>query len=363
MALTLTGVPVIYLTVRSAFKGADRDQLLIISLFTVFGAMFTSYWVIVTGRFTEVIGWVLFSSPAASGLQSSSYLVSRYGDIQELTLQSVPFFLDSFHYAFLLAMTATGLTMLWRSGQLSRLRWRIVVIGAAPAAVLYFPNPLWLPLEGLLELSRWRLMLLPFLLLLPAVGLRYGMRGGRGGRLTTRRVLTVVLTAGLLFTTVTSGVSHGSITDVANLQKEPQEYLTNEELAATEFVYAHLDDDEDVHSRSDLDTYMEEYAIPRGYPYPESRFKTLTASARTNHVLVEPGLTVMSVGAFEREGVRVDIVELDPSQYPEGASVNTPIFSSTHSWDRTAGSVVYSSGAVVIQHRHRDQANESTAVR
>lgn len=350
MAITLLVVPLGYLVLRIWKRDRRSSDRQTVFMFSVFCLTFGIYWSLVTAKFQELLVWTFFSSSAAEGLPSDIYLVQTFDSLEQLLSESVPFFLDSLHYSFLLALACIGILVILTTDLVKDEQWHLVLLGFLPAAVLYFPNPVWIPLEGLIPFNRWRLMLLPFLMLVPAVGFRYGMQLTDGSLL--RRVGVVLFTAALVFTTVTSGMAHPGLTDLAGIQKGSQDHLTDEELRSGEFVHAHMDEQQQVYARSKLRVYLRQYAWVQDRPYTEEQFANIRASQADRRLLIEPGLTVVSVHAFRNNGIYAQMTDLDAPWYLESqGEIGESVHAGDYHWDRTDASVVYSNGDVVIHHR------------
>ncbi len=247
----------------------------------------------------------------------------------------------------MLALTGLGVIVVFRTRRLQEMHWRLVALAFVPAAILYFPNPAWVPLEGLIPFNRWRLMVLPFLLLIPAAGFRHGIRPTGGS--TLRRGLAVVVIGALVFTTVTSGMTHPGLTDMAGIEKGSQQYLSEEELGATEFTLSYLGERQSVYARSDMEVYLHQYAWARQTPYERDQFIKLRMSQSEREVILNPGLSIISTNAFNTEGIRVELTDLNSQRYGDEL-VDVPVHASTYNWSRMNASVVYSNGAVAIQH-------------
>ncbi|SFG73110.1 hypothetical protein SAMN04488063_2814 [Halopelagius inordinatus] len=359
MAIILTAMPVAYLSIRARHDPEMAYRSNTMLLFATLCLMFGVYWAVVTTKFSEILVWVFFSSASADGIPAVSYIAQSYASVPELLERSLPFFVDSLHYAFLMAVGGVGAWVLLRSRQLSDPRWKVVVLGAVPATLLYFPNPAWVPLEGLAEFNRWRLMVLPFVVLLPAVGIRHVIKSGRTGSLRTAAVVGFALV--LVFTTVASGLTHPGLTDLAGIQKGPQEYLSGEEMATTEFVYGHMAEQQRATSRSDMYVYLRQYTWALDKGFDESQFDRLEASHRSKRILSGSDLTVMSVDAFRKQGIKVDVTEIQSGLYSGDVKVTETVSADDYRWNRHAGDVVYSNGDVVVQRSSSGSKNSSVA--
>jgi hypothetical protein len=349
MAISLLVAPIGYLAVRVWRQGAESSERMTVFTFATFCLIFGVYWTIITTKFREILIWVFFTSGSAEGIPSRIYIIQSYESVGRLLRESIPFFVDSLHYSFLLAIACLGIYETLTTERLGHLRWRLVSLGFVPAAALYFPNPIWVLLEGTIPFSRWRLMVLPLLILFPAAGLKYGTL--RTNSTVIRRVGIVLITAALVFTTVTSGMSNPGLTDLAGIEKGSQEHLTEEELQATEFTYAYMDGQQ-VYSRSILQVYLHQYAWAENKPYNEEQFDKIRVSQEKRRFVTEPGLTIVSVGAFTDKGIKALFVDTTSAEYPDG-EIYQAVHPSTYRWDRERTSVVYTNGEVVIQHQRK----------
>jgi hypothetical protein len=348
MAIALLTLPIGYLAVQGRVWGTEATDRPTVLVFTTVCVLFGAHYAIITHKFREVLVWTFFSSDAAEGIPSSLYLAESIESVELLLAEAIPFFVDSLHYSFLLALACVGVLVVLRTDLFERLTWRLVLLGFLPAAVIYFPNPLWIPLEGLIPFSRWRLMVLPFLLLVPAVGFNHAVR--TVGETPLRRVAVVVFTAALVFTTLTSGLTHPGLTDLVGIQKEPQQHLSDEELGAATFVLTHMNEQQRVHARSDLTTYLHQYAWVQDRPYEVEQFTDMRASHADRRLLVGSGLTVISVDALLDEGIYVWLTDLDASGYSGSQKqVGASVHGDEYQWSREEASVVYTNGAVVVQ--------------
>lgn len=92
-------------------------------------------------------------------------------------------------------------------------------------------------------------MVLPFLTLVPALGFRYGLRAVGGD--TIRKVSVLVFAVAFVFTAVASGTIHPEFADLVGIDKEPREYISDEELSAAEFDLEHMNDGKRAYGRND----------------------------------------------------------------------------------------------------------------
>ena len=351
MAIALIAVPLSVPAVRTLRRHRHSVTDSSVFMFSVLCLMFGIYWTIVTTKFREVVSWLFFGSPAAGGLPNSFYLVRTYRSLETLVRQSLPFLIDSLHYSFLLALTAMGVFVVFSTDLLKERRWRLILLGFLPAAALYFPNPVWIPLEGVIPFGRWRLMVLPFLMLVPALGFRYGMRAVGGG--TVRRVGALLFVVAFLFTTVASGTTHPGFADLAGIDKEPREYISDEELSAAEYVLAHMNDGQHAYGRNDYSVYLRQYSWARDRSHSAEQFRQIRASGIDRRLLIEPGLTVVPIDAFRGEGILARVIEVDSERYAEGEmlELSIPVRSEEYAWNRSDANVVYTSGSVAVQQK------------
>ena len=347
MALGLIPVPVGYLVTQIWARGREINERATVFMFVAFCLIFGFYWTIVTTQIREVLSWAFFGSSAAEGLASSFYIVQPVDSAGRLLTESLPFFVDSFHYSFLLSLAVLGVIFFVTTDKYKTTRWRLTFLGFIPAGLFYFPNPVWIPLEGLLPFNRVRLMVLPFLMLIPAAGFRYGMRPS-GTRL--HHIGVVLFTAALIFTTVTSGMTHPGFTDFAGIEKGSQEHLTDEELSTAEFTLEYLDAEQRVSSRSLLQVYLRQYAWVQEDQYADEQFDRIEVSRTDRRLVTGPGLTIVSINAFTNNGIQAQVTDIDGSQGTD-SEVSIPVYANNYQWERTNTSVVYSNGNTVIQYK------------
>jgi hypothetical protein len=326
---------------------------------------FTSYYVIITTQFEEVITWILSTSPSASGLSSGVGVQQTYSSIPDLLSASFPFYVFHSHFAFWLGFTLIGLWVLFTSDLVENRRWQVLLAGFVPAAVLYYPNPVWIVLRGIAELSRWQLMMLPLLIALPALGLKRVVSHGNPSSVSNGIVWIMVIL--LVFTSLGSGLTNPGLTDFAGIDKEPRRYLSGQQIAAAEWTFSYVGN-QTVRSSSELPNYIEQYSWAR----PDSRWVyrnesvLAKASYADRRVLVEEGLTVFSVGAFREEGVWVRLVDINLESYsgidPTETEIRLVANPSTFRWNPVAADTVYTNGETVIVYEPSLKADSERSV-
>jgi hypothetical protein len=241
----------------------------------------------------------------------------------------------------------------------------VLLAGFVPAAVLYYPNPMWVILRGIAALSRWQLMVLPFLVVVPALGIKHVVSHGSVSSVSKGVVWTVVLL--LVFTSVGSGLTDPGLTDLAGIDKEPRRYLSEQQIAAGEWTFSYVGN-QTVHSNSELPNYIEQYSWARSDSRRVYRNESVLvrASYANKRVLIREGLTVFSVGAFREEGVWVRLVDINLESYsdidPIEAKIKSVVDPSTFRWNPVTAATVYSNGETVIVYEPSPQTRSEYSI-
>lgn len=343
IALGLIAVPVCVRLVLDRSRPLSRFASRTIALqYATFLFVFTVYWVSITESVQGLITWIFFTSAAASGLESRSYVVRLYTELEPLVVASLPFFVDNLYFGLLLAVAGIGVWVLVTTSLALDARWQVVGVAFLAAAAIYFPNPAWIPLEGVAEFSRWSLMTLPFLLVVPALGVIHLVRRTEGTRL--ERAVVVVVVFGLVFTSLAAGMTNPSLANVAGFEKDNQRYMTTQELATGDFVLTYAGSDQHVASHSEFGALLQNAAwIREG---DTSRREAIGLYDRVwmtddGRIVLREGLTVFSTAALAGDGVKV--------QYAD-RPVSTEAYAATTQFDRMGHSTVYDNDAVVVQY-------------
>lgn len=344
MALAIVAVPVVAWPLIGRLggplsRGVSRTTAF---LFVAYGLVFVTYWVSVSRAVNGFITWVFFTSAAAQGQKSGYYAVTRYETLDTLVAAALPFFVDNLHYSFLLAATGLGLWVLLTTDRVRDPRWLLAGVASLVGAALYFPNPAWIPLEGVVGFNRVQLVTLPFLVVLPALGLLTLLDRSRGS--VGRRAVVAVVVFGLVFTSVSVGMANPNLANLAGYDKDHQRYLSSHELATADFVLAYAGDEQVVTSHSELPRVfklsrgVEEGDVTRG----ETDALYDRVKVADGRVLVGEGLTVFSPAALAGHGVKVQDVD---------QGVGASVYDDTVTFERMAHSTVYDNADVVVQYR------------
>lgn len=364
MALALTSVPI---ALWWWFSAHDRIRFrrTTLRMYSLLLIGFASYYVVVTTQFKEVLTWLLSTSPAAAGLSSTVDVIEAYDSIAVLISASIPFYLDHIHFSFWLGFSLLGLWVLFTSDLIEKRRWQVLLAGFVPAAVLYYPSPGWILLQGIVELGRWQLMLLPFLVVVPALGVRRAITANTSAAISKRVIGTVVLL--LVFTSLGSGLTNPGLTDFAGIDKEPRRYLSDRQIAAAEWTLSYAGN-QTVHSDSELPNYIEQYSWARSNNRNVSMDQSVPvrASYAERRVLIREGLTVFSVDALREEGVFLRIVDIDLESYsdidPTEEEITSPAYASTYRWNPTAADTVYTNGGTVVVYEASSEVRSDRSI-
>lgn len=323
----------------------------------VVGVVFVTYWTVLTATVAVPVLWVLYYSPGAAGAPSR-LVVERVGDLGPLLAEAAPFFVDNLHYAFVAVLVVAGAwRLVVRTGPRSR-RAAVLLVGATPAAVLYFPNPVWIPLRGVGTLLRWGVMTLPLLAVLPALGLAWVFDAREGG--PVHAAVAVALAAAVVFAGVGAGLSDPTLTDLAGYDKEADRTLTLAELSALSFVRTRPAADRRVYAPFGMHAHLLWYrwlaAAGRspaadekpGSVYPYGVVAVAEADGR---LLFADGLTVVPRRKLATGAVRVRV--RDASDYYAGTDLDVLGLSATVSgeetrWSPATRDVVYANPHVVV---------------
>jgi hypothetical protein len=280
-------------------------------------------------------------SQVAGGIRSQEIYTRVFDTPKDLLVASFPFFVDYLYFAFLLALSAIGL--------LTRLQERThqyvpLIAGGLIGAYFYFPNPLWLPLRGLAEFSRWDIVAAPFVTVLVASGLLSLVR--RTPKTRIRTVVTGLALFGLVFSMVSAGFYAPTASDLMGADRHDRKYLTEEDVQAGDWTLTHASSSHPVYATSKLLGYLSFASDPvlssGGYTFRRTR-----ASGYHGTVVFEPGLTVFQLEAFRTEAVKMQFTPT-ANYYPAGMSVTAPLSAETVTYDPQAASLVYSNGETMV---------------
>lgn len=323
------------------------------------------YWS-ATGVTSEAMQWIFRYSPSASaGIPTQQFLIQLFTDPAALAAAAVPFLLDALHYVFFLALAGYGLWTILQSGPDrggSTGAYLLITLCFLVAVLLYVPNPTWIPLRGVATLTRWEIMVLPFVLLVPALGFRWLAAEHRG---TLRIVAVGVLAFAVVFASVGGGFDDPSLADAAGYERGIQTHFTEQNLAAGEFVLGHTNDTP-VAASSLFPSYLSyaDWATRADEPqHPASsqdlRFTTVAVANDT--LVTGPGLTVIQYDAYRNSRIKVLLRNPQSEIYPADVAVYAPVSDEEVAWDTERESVVYSDGDTVIAYNPVNAADGRTS--
>lgn len=334
----------------------------------VVGVVFVTYWTLLTATVAVPIVWVLYYSPGAVGAPSR-LVVERVDDLGPLVAEAAPFFVDNLHYSFVAVLAVGGAwRLVGRTGPRSR-RAAVLLAGAAPAAVLYFPNPAWIPLRGVGTLLRWGVMTLPLLAVFPALGLAWVFAARDGG--PVHAAVAVALAVALVFAGVGAGLSDPTLTDLAGYDKEADRTLTRAELSGLSFARSRPAADRRVYAPFGMHAHLLWYrwlaaagSTPAadGKPATVYPYGVVAVGEADGRLLFADGLTVVPRRKLATGAVRVRV--RNASAYYAGTDVETLGLSATVSgaetrWSPGTRDVVYANPDVVVVAEAADGSRQS----
>ena len=326
------------------------------------GTVVVTKWSILTAWLRVPITWVFIHSPLAKlgetdiNIGTTGFYVSVYNDFGSLLDATLPFLVDRLHLSPLLALTAVGgLALLRRRTRLTRV---LLALAALPV-VVYFPNPIWLPLRGVALLTRWDIIALPFLVGVVAVGTTTLVRSsGRSDEwiLSTLQPVAICLFVFLtVFATVSTGFYAPTTSDFIGADRYDKQYLDRQDLAAADWTKDHADRDRLTYATSKLSKYLEHTTGPtRANPLRARRGRI---SGVGGTFLFPNGLTMVQVRSFQTRAVKVAFTPR-AGYYPNRTDVLEPVSGEYITYDRNAASVVYDNGATVV-HESDGRRNRS----
>lgn len=354
MAGVLFFTPVVVATLLLGQRRVDVPAITRrpLPLYAMFVTTVAVYWTLVTTYIYEPLGWILFYSPAAQGVPSLQYVVVRYDDVLSLLVGSLPWVVDNLVYALFLVLAGLGVWLVLTTRRIESLHWKVAIAGFFPAAVMFFPNPVWIPLEGVGELGRWGIMTLPLIAPVLAVGL--SRLGDLAGTRSLRGVLAAVLVVSLLFTSVASGMTNPTFTELAGHDKYARDYLTDDNMAAIEFTKAHAAPGERVHTPVPITAYLQDTPWPDGSPTGERQVGQIGATSLDGRFELCPGMTVFPTEAFYEDGIRAVFHGVGDDRVSGTVSVTDVASADRVTWDPAGESKVYSNRGTEIYAQSSD---------
>lgn len=281
----------------------SRQRNIVIPSISIFALVFIYYYANITGSLREIFVWIFITSPGASGVTATAYTITYITDLTTLITMAIPVYLSYFYYVPLLGFGGFGFYLL-----LVRCvnplgyqpNWKYLIPTAFPAFAIYVPNPLWIPLESVAEISRWQLIAAPFFVMIVAIGIQSLLKIERPQWAPS--LLQVSLLVIVVVSLVISAPMNGGLVDMVGNEHQPQRYFTNQEIAALDHVVDYPTD-EDLSAYSDAGTYIS-LRMP-------SQSETQTISrieVQDEETAIRPadGLTVFSQSAYENNGVKLN---------------------------------------------------------
>ena len=353
MAIVLLGLPVVAATLLFGLRTIDvaslaRRPLL---LYATFVTVVVAYWTIVTTYIYEPFGWIFLYSPAAEGVPSLQYVIQQYEDPRALVAASVPYVVDNLDFALLLMVAGVGFWAVLSTRRIESLRWKVALAGFVPGAAMFFPNPAWIPLEGLATVNRWAIMTLPLTIPVFAVGLQRlcslaSNRSLRGG-------VTAVIVFLVVFTSLTTGMANPTFTELNGINKYPRFYISDHDMAAIEFTQSHTVDGEVVHTAVPIASYLQKTPWP-GEAGERASVPQLTANGLDGHIQICPGVTLFPTEAFYDDGIRITFHDVLGEAYSEDVSVSDVAIPSEVGWNPGGVSQVYSNRGTELYYATTD---------
>jgi hypothetical protein len=305
-----------------------------------------------TGIIREPTQWLFEYSPAASaGVDTTQSLIITYDDPVTLIAESIPTVLSDLHYGLWLGAAALGIWALFKSTRVGANRIPPVLLSFFAAALLYFPNPTWVPLQGIALLPRWGIMTLPFIAIAVVLGLE---RLGTNIASEKARVVPVLMIVLLVTVSVSSGFSDPSPTDIAGYEKGERKYLSNADLGAFTYTVTYSNRDDEVTSGGIMNNFfiLQDWERRPGETRRAGGFvdRYNRIQVVDGELVVEPGLTVFQQEAFREKGIKAAWRNPDFEAYEglEDVTVFEPVSNEDVDWRGDQQSIVYSNEETVI---------------
>jgi hypothetical protein len=240
-----------------------------ISFILILGVVFTYYYV-TTDTVVELLVWLFFTSPSAEGAAATGYQVEYYANLIEFIIAAIPTFLNYIFYVPLLSIGGYGLCRLWIQRSPTEDIISVILL-SLPAIIVFVPNPAWILLEGVAEIPRWQLIAAPFFVIPIAYGIKEVVSKKGSSSATSNFHIVIFIVIVLL---VFSAPNNGDLVDMAGFEKEPQRYITNEEMAMLDHTIEYPTSGK-IYSYSDLPLYLSKYGT---YPSQDVEIGQLQAN-------------------------------------------------------------------------------------
>lgn len=313
-------------------KQNRRPFLFLIVLFVIF---FHRY-VVLTDGLKTLITWIFFTSPSAEGVTSGGYQVVYNGDILSLIKSSLPTFLNYIYYIPLIGIGGYGLAQVLTM-RTERIDLRFLAPVSIISIIIFIPNPVWIPMEGLAEIPRWHLISAPFVVIPLGIGISAAIPQSSASEISPASVLMLFTVIALL---VVSAPMNGGLENTAGYEKQPQRFFTNEEVKMMDFAIAHISD-RSVYGYSKVPTYIEKNSPSADHI--QARRIEVPADGKT--IRPADGYTLFSKRTFERSAIALSGCR---EVNGESVCIFTVVSNSEYKTDFDTSSIVYTNGGAEI---------------
>jgi len=301
-----------------------------------------AYWVM-TGIIWGPYSWIFEHSPKASQGVVGTIKIETYSNPEELAISSIPWVINNLHFLLFIGISGYAIVTLLQDEERLSGRQKLAILSFLAGSVFYVPNPLWIPLRGVGALERWGIVVLPFIAIIPAIGILNVARNHRRG---IGKVGAGALIFLFVFISLSSGFTDPSITDLSGIDKGERKYFTDDNIRGANYVLSHTKDSE-VYSSASMSSYLQyEEWKKTGGPSPEStpdsRFNVTQYDDNRDIVLIDEGLTLVEYNEFTEKESRYSIVNLTGEAYDGNVTVIAPVSSDEGELRSSENSIVYS---------------------
>lgn len=346
MFLTII-VPTIVISITLGSMNINKVSLLLGLIFTI---LFLVHWSLTTGTIITPLNWLLFRSPISQGI-SSTMFIETHEIGEELLQESISVFLSYLHLSIILAFFVIGLLVALDNCSEHKKRWIPILFSGMLAAVFYFPNPLWIPLEGALLIERWWIIMVPFAMILSSYGLQEIVNRDLNSMVSV--ILISVIMFLLIFASVSTGVGSPSLANIAGYEDGYQPYLTDKDREATTFANSYKETDQQISGTS----LTAQYAFRQEWQYDtdveEETYQRVRIDGPNGKVIYNPGLTIFQVNAYYQNSIMVNI-ESDQSDNIRTTGGNSNIY-----WEPDSENIVYTNGDTIIHYTSEQDSTRS----
>jgi hypothetical protein len=300
-----------------------------------------SYWTVFTDAIRFPITWVLAHSPqATAGVSSTGIIIPDYNSKIELLKAAAPIFIDNLHLPFILGFTGIGVFIsLYNSDR----RYLLFLVSLLLGGIFVVPNPIWIPLRGLIIIERWAIIAIPLILPTLGIGLYNTLLELCTSERTShfKKVATFILIFMLVFSSITVGVRDPSLTNMAGYDKYGISFISEEGIQSSEFVENYQGENK-IHATGLIPAYLIHFL-------QLSEIEVVTLNANTDRVLYNEGLYLFQSSSIENSSVRVKIIA-QGGYYDNPTTVRTSVSDNEIKWDRKGRNVIYTNSRIDIIH-------------